>query len=42
MRYDFYEELNAAETTRRICEIYLSDTLKERMVRKWFARFQKL
>lgn len=38
--YDFYEGLNAAETARRICAVYGSDTLKARMLRKWFACFR--
>jgi len=25
---------------KRICEVYGPDTLKERVVRKWFARFR--
>jgi len=40
MRYHFHEGLNVAETIRRICEVYEPDALKERMARKWFARFR--
>lgn len=40
MRYHFHEGLNAAETFRRICAIYGSDALKERVVQKWFSRFR--
>lgn len=40
MRYYFHEGLNAAETAHRICTVYGPDALKERVVRKWFARFR--
>lgn len=40
VRYHFHEGLNAAKTARRICAVYGPDALKERMVRKWFARFR--
>jgi len=39
MHYHFHEGLNAAETAHRICEVYGLDALKERVIRKWFARF---
>jgi len=39
MRYHLYKGL-AAETTRRICEVYGPNVLKKRVIRKWFARFR--
>lgn len=40
MLYHFYIGFNAAQTARRICKVYGPDTLKERVVQKWFLRFR--
>lgn len=40
MRYHFHEGLNAAQTHRKICEVYGENALQDSTVRKWFARFR--
>jgi len=35
-----YHDFMKLKTIRTICEIYGSNALKERVIRKWFARFR--
>ena len=40
MLYDFKSGLKATESARRINDAFGSDTISERTVREWFARFR--